>query len=37
MSTHNVQFYDKIREFADIFVFLSYRKIFIGTQIIQGE
>ena len=32
MSTHNIQFHDKIRKFPLIFVFLSYRKNFIGTQ-----
>ena len=26
MSTHNIQFHDKIRKFPQIFVFLSYRK-----------
>ena len=31
MSTHNIPFHDKIR-FPLIFVFLSYRKNFIGTQ-----
>ena len=32
MSTLNIQFYDKIRKFPSIFVFLSYRKNFIATQ-----
>ena len=32
MSTHNLQFHDKIRKFPQIFVFLSYRKNFVGTQ-----
>ena len=32
MSTHNIQFYDKVRKFPEIFVFLSYRKNFVGTQ-----
>ena len=31
-STHNIRFYDKIRKFPLIFVFLSYRKNFVGTQ-----
>ena len=30
MSTHKIQFYDKIRKFPEIFVFLSYRKNFVG-------
>ena len=41
MSTHNLQFHDKIRKFPLILVFLSYRKNFLGTQkriwIIQGK
>ena len=32
MSSHNVQFHDKIRKFPEIFVFLSYRRNFKGTQ-----
>ena len=32
MSTFNIQFYGKIRKFPTIFVFLSYRKNFVGTQ-----
>ena len=32
MSTHNIQFHDKIRIFTLIFVFWTYRKNFIGTQ-----
>ena len=32
MSTHNIQFYDKIRKFPSIFVFLSYRNNLVGTQ-----
>ena len=32
MSTHNIQFHDKIRKFPLIFVFLSYRKNFVGTK-----
>ena len=32
MSTHNIQFHDKIRKFPLVFVFLSYRKNFKGTQ-----
>ena len=32
MSTHNIQFYDKIRKFLLIFVFLCYRKNSVGTQ-----
>ena len=39
MSTHNIQFDDKIRK--QIFVFLSYWKDFVGTEkrvrIIQGK
>ena len=31
MSTHNIQFHDKIRK-VSIFVVLSYRKNFVGTQ-----
>ena len=29
---HKIQFHDKIRKFPYIFVFLSYRKNFVGTQ-----
>ena len=32
MSTHNIQFHDKIRKFPYIFVLLSYQKNFVGTQ-----
>ena len=32
MSTHNIQFHDKIRKFPLVFVFLSYWKNFVGTQ-----
>ena len=32
MSTHNIQFHNKIRKFLKMFVFLSYQKNFIGTQ-----
>ena len=32
MSTHNIQFQNKIRKFPAILVFLSYRKNFVGTQ-----
>ena len=33
MSTHNIQFHDKIRkQNPDIFVFLSYWKDFVGTE-----
>ena len=32
MSTHNIQFHDQIRKFPWIFVFLSYRENFVGTQ-----
>ena len=32
MSTHNIQFHDKMRKFPLTFVFLSYRKNFAGTQ-----
>ena len=31
MSIHNIQFHDKIK-IPYIFVFLSYRKNFVGTQ-----
>ena len=31
MSTHNIQFHDKIRKFPKIFVFLSQWKHFVGT------
>ena len=32
MGTHSIQINDKIRKFPQIFVFLSYRKNFVGTQ-----
>ena len=32
MSTHTIQFHDKIRKFLLICVFLSYRKNFVGTR-----
>ena len=32
MSTHNIQFHDKIRKFPLVSVFLSYQKNFVGTQ-----
>ena len=32
MSIHNIQFHDKIR-IISLFVFMSYRKNFLGTQI----
>ena len=32
MSTHNIQFHDKLRTFPVILVFLSYGKNFVGTQ-----
>ena len=32
MSTHNIQFHDKIRKFPKIFVFLSCRKNFVGAK-----
>ena len=34
MSTHNIQFHDKIRKlkFPEIFVFLRYRKNFVGLK-----
>ena len=32
MSTYIIRFHDKIRIFPQIFVFLSYRKNFVGTQ-----
>ena len=32
MSTHSIQFRDKIRTISQIFVFLSYRKNFVGIQ-----
>ena len=32
MSTHNIQFHNEIRRLPLIFVFLIYRKNFIGTQ-----
>ena len=32
MSTHNIQFHDKIRKLPLVFVFLSYRKNIVGTQ-----
>ena len=41
MSTHNIQFHDKIRKFPLVFDFFSYRKNFVGTQkrvrIIHGK
>ena len=41
MSTHNLQFHDKIRKNHSLFVFLSYWKKFVGTEkrvrIIQGN
>ena len=41
MSTHNIQFHDKIRKNPLIFVLLSYWKNFIGTEkcvrIIHGK
>ena len=32
MSTHNIQFHNEIRKLPLMFVFLIYRKNFIGTQ-----
>ena len=32
MSTHSIQFHDKITKFPLVFVFSSYRKNFKGTQ-----
>ena len=32
MSTHNIQFHDKVRKCPLVFVFLNYRKNFVGTQ-----
>ena len=32
MGTHNIQFHDKFRKNSLIFVFLSYRKNFVGTK-----
>ena len=32
MSTHSIKFHDKIRKVPSIFVFLSFRKIFVVTQ-----
>ena len=32
MSTHYIQFYDKVIKNPFIFVFLSYRNNFVGTQ-----
>ena len=32
MSTLNIQFQDKIRKFPEIFIFLSYRKNFLGLK-----
>ena len=32
MSTHNIQFHDKILKYPYIFVFTSYRKNFVGTK-----
>ena len=34
MSTHNIQFHDKISKFPKILVFLSYWKNFVGTKMI---
>ena len=32
MDTRNIQFRNEIRKCPEIFVFLSYRKNFVGTQ-----
>ena len=32
MSTHNIQFHDRIRKFPEMFVFWSYKKNILGTQ-----
>ena len=32
MSTHNIQFHDKIENFPKYLFFLNYQKNFIGTQ-----
>ena len=32
MSTHNIQFHDKIRKNPKYFVFLSYWKDFVGAE-----
>ena len=32
MSTHNIQFHDKIRKFPQIFVFWSFLKNFVGIE-----
>ena len=32
MSTHNIQFLDKIRKYPCTFVFMTYRKNFVGTK-----
>ena len=32
MSTYNIQFYDKLRKFSEISVFLSYQKKFVWTR-----
>ena len=32
MSTYNIHFHDKIRKFPLIFVFMSYRKNFVGSK-----
>ena len=32
MSTHNIQFHEKLRKISLIFVFINYRKNFVGTQ-----
>ena len=41
MSTHNIQFHDKIRKNHEIFVFLNYWENFVGTEkrvrIIHGK
>ena len=31
MSTHNIQFHNKIRKFPEIFGFWSFRENFVGT------
>ena len=32
MHTHNIQFHNEVRKLPYIFIFLIYRKNFIGTQ-----
>ena len=32
VSTHDIKFCDENRKFLKVFVFLSYRKNFVGTQ-----